>query len=52
VKFFDPLYALNRGTYKAGAEYNFSLGALSLDLKLATSEPVRITNSETAAKMR
>lgn len=52
VKFFDPLFALNNGRYSAGAEYNFCLGALSLDLKLATSEPVRITNPETVAKMR
>jgi hypothetical protein len=52
LKFFDPLFALNKGKYKAGAEYNFSLGAVSLDLKLAAREPVRIRNPETVGRMR
>ncbi len=66
ARFFDPLFALNKGRYKAqkpqtllnkgrykiGTEYLFSLGAFSLDLKLATPEPVRITNPETAAHFR
>ncbi|MEX2263087.1 MAG: hypothetical protein WD696_14120 [Bryobacteraceae bacterium] len=39
VTFFDPLYALKKGAYKIGSEHNFYLGALSLDLRLAASEP-------------
>jgi hypothetical protein len=52
VKFFDPLFAINKGKYRPGAEYNFTLGGVTLDLALATRKPVRITNPETVAKMR
>ena len=52
VKFFDPLYALNKGEYKVGSERNFTLAAVSHDLKLVTREPLRITNPETVAEMR
>ena len=52
VNFFDPLFALNKDKYKTGAERNFTLGAVSLDLALATPKPVRITNPETVAYMR
>lgn len=52
VKFFDPLFALNYGKYKVGSESTFSLGAVSLDLKLATPERLRINNPETVAEMR
>ena len=52
VGFFDPLYALNKGKYRVGSEHNFTLAAVSLDLKLATPEPLRITNPETVAEMR
>jgi hypothetical protein len=52
VKFFDPLYALNKGKYEVGSQYIFSLGAVSLDLKQVTSQHIRITNPETVARMR
>lgn len=52
VTFFDPLFALNKGQYKPGVEYRFTLGGVSLDLKLAAPEPVRISNPEISAEMR
>lgn len=52
VSFFDPLYALNKDRYKIGFEHGFNLAALSLDLRLAKREPVRITNPELVAEMR
>jgi hypothetical protein len=52
VKFFDPLYALNKGRYEVGSQYIFSLGAVSLDLKQVISQHIRITNPETVAGMR
>jgi hypothetical protein len=52
IKFFDPLYALNKGKYGVGADHSFTLAALSLDLKMTPSEPVRITNPKTVAAMR
>jgi hypothetical protein len=51
LKFFDPLYALNKGRYRVGSGQMFSLGALSLDLTLSTKK-LRITNPETVAEMR
>ena len=36
VTFFDPLFALNKGKYRIGAEYGFTLAAVSLNAKRAT----------------
>jgi hypothetical protein len=52
VSFFDPLYALNKGKYRVGSEHQFTLAALSLDLRPAPPERVRIANPETVAAMR
>lgn len=52
VKFFDPLYALNKAKYSVQSEHNFTLAGVSLNLKLAAPEPLRITNPETVASMR
>jgi hypothetical protein len=52
MKFFDPLFALNKVQYKIGSEYSFSIGGLSLDLKMATPQHLRITNPETVVEMR
>ena len=52
MKFFDPLFALNKVQYKIGSEYSFSVGGLSLDLKMATPQHLRITNPETVVEMR
>lgn len=35
LKFFDPLFALNKDKYKIDGEHRFSLAAVSLDLDLA-----------------
>jgi hypothetical protein len=52
LKFFNPLFALNKTKYRIGSEYHFSLGALSLDLKIATPQRLRITDPGTVAEMR
>ena len=36
VTFFDPLFALNKGKYRIGGEYDFTLAALSLNTRRAT----------------
>ncbi|MDR3718698.1 MAG: hypothetical protein P4K98_07840 [Bryobacteraceae bacterium] len=36
VTFFDPLFALNKGKYRIGGEYDFTLAAVSLNTKRAT----------------
>jgi hypothetical protein len=36
VTFFDPLFALNKGKYRIGAEYDFTLAAVSLNARRAT----------------
>jgi hypothetical protein len=43
VKFFDPLYALNKGKYGIGSALGFMLAGLSLDLKPACLMPGRVT---------
>lgn len=52
VGFFDPLFALNKGKYRVGSEHDFTLAAVSLDLKPVSSEPLRITNPATVADLR
>lgn len=52
VTFFDPLYAMNKAGYKTGVDHNFTLGALSLNLKPAAQELVRIEHPETSAQLR
>jgi hypothetical protein len=52
LTFFDPLFALNTGKYRLGGQYHFSLGAFSLNLKLAASNPVRMKVSDTAAQSK
>ena len=36
VTFFDPLFALNKGKYRIGGEYDFTLAAVSLNARRAT----------------
>jgi len=36
VTFFDPLFALNKGKYRIGGEYDFILAAVSLDVRRTT----------------
>jgi len=36
VTFFDPLFALNKGTYRVGGEYDFKLAAVSMNARRST----------------
>jgi len=36
VTFFDPLFALNKGRYRVGGEYDFALAAVCLNARRAT----------------
>ncbi|MCL5745390.1 MAG: hypothetical protein M1541_15945 [Acidobacteria bacterium] len=35
VTFFDPLFSLNKGKYRVGAAYDFTIAAVSLDARWA-----------------
>jgi hypothetical protein len=50
--FFDPLFALNKASYRFGDAREFRLAAVSSDLKRSAGERVRITNPKTVADFR
>lgn len=52
VTFFDPLYAVNRGWYQAGEEYQFVLSGIAYNCRMAQDDVIDISKAKIVEMLR